>query len=324
MREKCTKIVLNSLLCSFMFFNAAKLSAQMIVHDPTSFGLAMEQLAKTIQQIEMTIKTIENQYQQIKLAKDTIKNIDFNKIKDGFKLNEFTNFTEAMNAHLNLLNNIRGQINSNMFSVNGHSYSIADLTGLNGSGKTAGVFVKDLGKDFKNRYDKVAKAITKTLSEAEKLKIIETTGMSPESYAMKLEFDKQLREKSSELLNNALDETFEKVKESFDKQSSPILKKVLESGNTSPVEIGQATVILQKQVVDAVLQMNRDFNQLGDFFAKKALKEGQEAEALEERSKNMKNALYEQTDPRAKVVNSLEDIDLYDFQDLSDSFKGFN
>lgn len=305
-----------------------------IVHDPTSHWRAVadriEQMRKTVEHIELTIKTIENQYEQIKAAKEALEGINWEEMGNMFKVGEYTNPIEAMQAHLDMLSAIEGKIHSDFMSVNGNPYSIADLVGMNGADKDIKAFFKE-GKTYaKANYNKLHKALTQTLTEAERVFIVKKTGMLPEDYAMEKKLKSELGKRLSEVEAIASEGFMHEISEKFSK-STDVLNKVLNDENATPMQALQAIAILNRDVTDAILQLNVTMTKSADAVAMQVVleEERRRSQANIKRARLTIEEARNTVDVSETFVNSLKnfgenitDEDAKEFVNFEDSEAG--
>lgn len=256
----------------------------------------LETMAKTIEELENSWKTIELQYQQYKQLVDQAKSIDWSKYNLGdIKIKEFTSPAEAIRAQLDLVDQIQGQINSNFMSVNGHSYSLADVCGLNGEDTNMEHFFIDGVKEAKTRKNNFVKALTANLNEKEREYIREKFGVDADVYAVNKAQEKALKEQTAEVSNSASALTDKKKAEYFAKLTK-ILDEVVEGGEITPTKILQAIVLQNERTKEMMLTFNKDVNNIGDLLSKQVLADT----AKENYSQELRTA-------REKVVNIVSD-----------------
>lgn len=290
-----------------------------IVHDPANMVQsvlnATEQLRATMEQINNTYKQLENQYQQIKQAQEAVRNINWEEFGDKFKVGKFSNPIEAMQEYLNVIDRVKSFVSSDLMQVNGHGYSIADLTGLNGKTKKMDIFVKDTGQYFTANYNKLKIALTKSLTDAEKTYIMLKTGMTPETYAMNKHLEKLTKEKTAELIALSTEEASKEIHE-YLMQVAPLVEKILgnNSGDVSPVEVQQVLVALNKQMLEGIALMQKTVAQVGGYIATKETEERHAREAAEEQKNMIKGAGQQELliSGQERVTNPLGDPNKFD------------
>lgn len=285
----------------------------------------IEAAQNAIKQINNTISMIENQYRQIQQGVDAVKGFDWEEFGNEFKVGRFTNPTEAIQAHLDLLSNIKGKINSSFMTINGNSYSIADLVGLGDSNRTFDNFLKEGPEYVRKNYNKLHEALTKTLSEAERIFITEKTGLTPEQYAVTKELDRTLRENIASVKAMATDDAQAEIKEYFE-NTSPVLESVLKGKESSPVKGLQAIALLNKNVIDSVLFLNKSLTDVGDLISNKFLYDQDLAKAKQEKQESMREGADAGpvVDGSEKIGNSLQsyaDDLLYEEQKLFKNYE---
>lgn len=230
-----------------------------------------EKMAKMIDQLDSAYKMIEVQYQQYRQLVDQAKSIDWSKYNlSEFKIKDFTSPAEAIRAQLDLVDQIKGQINSNFMSVNGHSYSLADVCGLNGEQKSMKNFFIDGVKEAKTRKNNFVKALTANLNEKERAYIREKFGVDADVYAVSKAQEKSLKEQTAEV-SNAASELTDKKKEEYFAKLTKILDEVVDGDEITPTKILQAIVLQNERTKEMMLTFNKDVNNIGDLLSKQIL-----------------------------------------------------
>lgn len=273
------------------------------------FAEHLENMAKFAEQIEATYKTIENQYQQYKHMVEQAKSIDWSKYDlSNFKIDKFTNPAEAIKAQLNLINDIKNQMNSNIMSVNGHSYSIADMVGLNGKEHNLEQFFIDGVTEAQRKKNSFVKALTANLSQKERDWIQEKFGVNAELYAVRKAQEEALKNKIGEVITNSNELTDDKKREYFERLNK-ILEEVLDDKNdVNPTKLLQV-IVMQNQVAKELWQtIDRDINLASEMHAKNMLME-QSREAYSKGMRRNADTIKTITTDAEKVVRKLRDVD---------------
>lgn len=265
----------------------------------------IENIAKMGEQINLTLKTIEGQYQQYQHMVEQAKSIDWSNFDIGdLNINEFKNPVQAIQAQMNLISAIKGRINSNVMTVNGHSYSIADMCGLNGSNKNIEQFFIDGVTEAQKRKNGFVIALTANLSNKERECIRDKFGVDAELYAVRKAQENKLKEALAEVVLKGNELTEEERMEYFNKVNN-VLNTVLASDDVNPTQLLQ-TITMQNKIVSEVLQtLDADLNSIGTMLAQKELRDNAN-EAYSRGIKRKIDKLVTVTSDSEKVVRSLK------------------
>lgn len=187
------------------------------VFDIAGLMNGINQLYAVYDQINTTIEQVQNTYKQLETQIKQIENMNWDDLansfsaenwseKDGFEgvwenignfRNNLTNATSAINANINLFNDVKNTLENKTVTCMGKQYSVAGLFGIGKYGQnnlmnlpaSALDYVKNVGKE-------IAKGYTGELTYKEKQAIMDKWGLDPENYA----YVKLVEEQSNDLI----------------------------------------------------------------------------------------------------------------------------
>lgn len=275
------KRIIAVLIC---VFPAGGLFADLPVFDPTNWLSAVDQLYKTYDMVMNQITMIEQNYQQIQHAYEQAKSWKFNEIKwDGdldFR-NEIMNATSQVNKQLNHIRKIRDTFNKKNLVVNGTSYSLADLAGFGGSGKSMADYISDAMDEAKKNAERAKNSLAYGLTDRQAQFLWSKYGLSPANYKMVHDAKNKLKDAAAVVLGEAETENEEIKKEEQERLQTVdnIMAQLGQEAELTDKELSQAQAFLLANLTKGIEDLKGRIVNAAAYTAWKDRIDAQEAEA---------------------------------------------
>lgn len=280
----------------------------MATFDATNWMTAIEKLYATYDEVQNSIKMIEQNYQKMQHMINEAQSLDWENIQwDGdfdFR-NELKDADAQINKRLSYLRRAEDCFEKKTIKFGNSSFSYADLMteeGWNGMGRA---FADSSDNSFKNACD----AWTAKLTDKQKRKILRQYNVTPSNYyrikakeaLLKAQMTKVIGAAESELQNEAMREN--------DARINALMNKIMKGGTEK--EIMQYTTLLQQEVIKKM----------------ELMKQQQEEAAAAQANIAMLNSA-DELDKQTKkdVINSMTDNtgSNYETNFLDEPVKGYN
>ena len=272
-----------------------------IVHDPvnnvplvSNWLTAIDTLYSNYDMIVNTITQIENQYKAINQAIENAKGIDWENIRfDGdFDIrDDIKDANKRVNRLLSQANAIKDSLNTSIISVNGQSYSLADICGHGDEGKDFASCVSDVYGFMKGNMLQAAANAVGNLSEEQEKAIWAKYGISPKNYYLVAQASKLVRDKASTCIAATTDEARQMVREQKTASLNAIVQAAMEAktadGTIPEGALQEATMLATKMMVDECISLREAVENAAAATAQKIIadenqKEVEAAEKLSE------------------------------------------
>lgn len=289
------KFLKKTLITAFLgsFLSISKLSASGYpVFDASAFMNSLLQIYNMYDQINATIESVQNGYEQIKQATERVKSFG------EFTAASFSNWsdndnvlaaswenigiarqrTRQANGYVSMkvdeANRIKKQFESSSLSFNGVDYSLKDLCGRGDSGQSIFGLAKDIGSYTLDSWGEAARGYEEGLTYQERERIWSYYGVSPETFYLE-QAAQQFTEGfiDSAIQYNSPD--FDKVVYEEQEKNVQEILSVIEAADGSESEVAHLSVLREIQLKNYELQceLKNDFKRL---LALQASKEVQE------------------------------------------------
>ena len=208
------------------------------VFDISNWLAAIDQMYAAYDQIQNTIKTIEQNAQQMQHMVGQARQLDWNNIEwDGdfdFR-NEIKNVGIFVNERMDAVQRVKDCFNQKLISIGGQKFSYADLMKKSGW-EMLGVSAL---KEVTNQYSTARDIWTGKLTSKQKANIWKKYGISPKNY-YELESKSQLIQSGLEKLLGKADKEIQNAElQKSDKRISEILDKIQNTDGLTAKEISQ-------------------------------------------------------------------------------------
>lgn len=290
------KIVLLLLLISCIGFAYMQ---TMLTFDVNTYLGVIDQLYSTYDEINNMITMIEQNYQQIQFALERAKSFNWDEIDFDFNdgnlwtsldiRDEITSATRQVNRQMDSIRRIENAFNNSNIVVGGQRFSIADMCGI--GDRNLVDFVNAIEDSHSNSFDRAAEIWEEGLTDEQAAFLWSQYGLRPKNY-YKIQ---SIKNKADELLTPILAAAEENAETSALKEEEAAkidaIISIAGTGEATEGEIAQANLLMQKQLVEKMMEFEDSFNRA---MAQEAWRNQYEklekeimAEQEEERSKDM-------------------------------------
>lgn len=286
----------HSIVCVLLLC-CASVFANYPVIDISNLMNAINQLYATYDQINAAIEQVQNTYQQIENQAKAMKNMNWDNLQEAFSEGNWsdnawenignfrknlTNATSAINANLNLVNELKNTLENKAVSFGGKKYSVGGLFGIGQHGKNNLLNLPFNMYDYAKESGKEAvKGWTEGLTYAQKERIMQKWGLDPENYG----YVKLVEEQANELISTLVTEGDESYYKALVKQIGENHQAILNMSNAA----GESYVAQAQATTGAILTLDSSINnvlygikQWGALFSKETTRKQVQEEAQRE------------------------------------------
>lgn len=203
---------------SMTFLAHALFPTGMPVFDASNFMQAMESVWQGYQEIQAQIENVKNTYEQIQMSVQNMKTVGsslkeagsnfienmngidasnpFSAVGSLIETSHYTanDVTRAVDAEMSKWDDVVNSLNSEMVSVGGTSYSLAELCGAGDKEKNILGFAKNATEAAAEKCEEAAAGWAGKLTLEERIAVMKKYGMSPEHYAKTALLNIQMQE----------------------------------------------------------------------------------------------------------------------------------
>ena len=304
-KSKAFKVV--AVLTVMSFTGSSVFATGYPVFDISGLMNGIEQLYAIYDQINTTIEQVQNTYKQLENQIKQMQNMNWDDLansfseenwsdKEGFEgawenignfRKNLTNATSAINANINLFNDVKNTLENKTVTCMGKEYSVAGLFGIGKYGQnnllnlpaSALDYVKNVGKE-------IAKGYTGELTYKEKQAIMDKWGLDPENYAYVKLVEEQANDLVSTLFTKGSEEWYTKELTLASKRNeglTTLLDQAAADG--SMMKEMQATSNIILSVKDDILNLIHAVRETGAAFATEETRKKVMDEVQKEREK---------------------------------------
>lgn len=290
MGKKVKKLVLTILLGTV--FCTSELTAQMAVFDASAFMNSLTQIYNMYDQINATIESVQNGYQQIKQATERVKSFG------NFTAQSFSSWssndnvlaaswenigiarerTRQANGYVSMkvdeANRIKKQFENSSLTFNGVDYTLKDLCGRGDAGQSIFGLAKDIGDYTMDCWEESARGWEEGLTYQEREKIWSYYGVSPETY--------YLEQCAEQFVNGFVDSSLQFTAPNYDtvnleneEQNVQQILSLIEAADGSESEVAHLSVLreLQLKQYQQQCELGRGLARLLSYRASKEVQE---------------------------------------------------
>lgn len=253
----------------------------MPVFDLTNWLSAIDMVYTQFDMINNTITQIENQYQQIQMAVESAKSIDWSNIKfdgDWDIRNEIKDATSKVNRVLSSARKIKNTITTPSITCGTGKYSIADLCTLDGMEQA----ITDTADFMTENMKAVIKNFEEGMDEEQKQAIWAKYGISPQNYLFVQQSVKQIKDGATRIIAAATEKAVEMKLEETSLKTNAIITAAMENvdSNGQPTSAGmmEGLLLLTDETITQLQQLGISINDLANIIANKMIAEENEKE----------------------------------------------
>jgi len=242
-------ILLFSVFSSRLFCQAA------LTFDVSNWIATLNLFYQGYDQIMSTLQLIDQNYQQFQQAIEEAKSWNFDEVEWDGDL-DFRNELYSAGSQVNdLLTNVRqakNALTTENITVNGSSFSLADIAGFGDDSKNIGSFADSVIAEQKSKLKEMSETLTKKMTPEEKAYIWSQYGISPENYYMLDPIKKETASKTAPVLA-AAEINLKNVQENgIDEKQQAFMKKImnLQGGALTEKEIQQMSAAIGSMTLD--------------------------------------------------------------------------
>ena len=242
--EKLRKFLFISL---FVFCSNCFAQGVMLTHDATNWMTAVENLFATYDEINNSIKQIEQNYQKMQHAIEEAKSLDWENIQwDGdfdFR-DELKQASTTVNKRLNYLRKAEDCFQKKTIKFGKQSFSFADMMSEQGFLSVNAAFAGSMDNSFNSACD----AWTGKLTDKQKKAILRKYGVTPKNYYRIKAKEAVLKGEMSKIIGAAESELQNEEMRKNQEQLNAVMNKIMAGGTEK--ELAQYTSLLQKLVLE--------------------------------------------------------------------------
>ena len=254
-----------------------------LVFDLTSHLDAIDNFYQGYDQIMNTIKMIEQQYQQIQMAIESAKNLDWKNISwDGdldFR-NEIKNATSQVDRILKRTQKIQSIFTNKKMTCGGVSYSMMDLVGQGNENKNIFTAFKDGSNAVLASLKNAANSFSKEMTDDEKKTLWKKYGLSPQNYFYTQTLKDNMKESITKIIEEGHQEAQNLRIEEKTVRKNEIIKSIVEGDGSeqNAIQIEQKNALLTGELIDGIGELQSSVENVAGTLAWKTRLEEQEKE----------------------------------------------
>lgn len=276
------------IVASVVIMGASRLSATGYpVFDISGWLTALDQLYSQYDMVMNTVTQIENQYRQIQQAVERAKSIDWENIRfDGdFDIrNDIRDANRRVNTLLNQARRIQDTITSPSINCGKGQYSLADLCGAGQADRNFFTAVTDMGDFMTTNMRTTIENIEEGLTEKQRIAIWKKYGIHPKNYLFVQQSVAQIKTGAAKVMAKATDEAVELQAEAKMAKTNAIIEAAYSQtdsdGNMTQGAVNEASLYLSQQIIDELVELQRDMNDMASLTASKMIAEENEKQAM--------------------------------------------
>lgn len=239
------KVRLLSIL--FIFMGISCFAQGMTVFDPTNWLSGLDRLYATYDEIQNSLKRIQQNYERMQHAIQEAQSLDWENIEwDGdfdFR-DELKQAGTQVNRRLNIIRKAEDCFQRKTIKFGKQSFSYADLMTEEGWRSMGTAFEKSA----ENSYNQACDAWVGKLTEKQKAKIIRKYGITPRNYYRMRAREAVLQAEMTKIVGQAEQELQNEELTKNQEQMNAVIQKIMKGGTQK--EIAQYTALLQKLTIE--------------------------------------------------------------------------